>query len=520
MEGAGVSRIPVNRALISVWNKTGLVGFAKRLATAGVELVSSGGTARALEEAGLPVTSVADVTGAPEMLGGRVKTLHPDIHGAILADLGVEQHRADLAERGIEPFELVVVNLYPFEQTVAAEGTTHVEAVEQIDIGGPTMVRAAAKNHAWVGIVTSPDQYDDVAAAVEIGGLDDDQRSELAAAAFFRTAGYDAAIVRWFERGEGLPERMVIPLERHDSLRYGENPHQAAAVYSRVGASPWWQRATQLQGKAMSFNNYADAEAAWRLASSFAEPAAVIVKHTNACGAAVCDSIAGAFRSAWDCDPLSAFGGVIALNRPIDEATAEAITANFVEVVIAPAIDDGATAVLASKQNLRVLIAPEPSETDFDLRRVDHGLLVQERDRVRTHERETKLPDGWEVVAGEHPTLGLLADLEFAWTVAAHTKSNAIVIANNRAAVGVGAGDQSRVGAAERAIARAGDRANGAVAASDAFLPFRDGLDTLAERGVVALIEPGGSRRDDEIIAAAKEHGMTLIFTGRRHFRH
>jgi phosphoribosylaminoimidazolecarboxamide formyltransferase/IMP cyclohydrolase len=515
-----MSRIPVRRALLSASDKTGLIALAKRLGAAGVELVSSGGTARALAEAGLAVTGVAEVTGAPEMLGGRVKTLHPAIHGGILADLGLDEHRADLDARGIEPFQLVVVNLYPFERTVAAEGTTHAEAVEQIDIGGPTMVRAAAKNHAWVGTVTSPDQYDDVAAAVETGGLGDEMRRSLAAAAFFHTAAYDAAIVRWFERGDDLPERMVIPLERHDTLRYGENPHQAAAVYSRSGSNPWWRRAEQLQGKAMSFNNYADAEAAWRLAASFAEPAAVVVKHTNACGAAVCDTAASAFRKAWDCDPLSAFGGVIAVNRPIDQVTAEAIIANFAEVVIAPSIEEAALPVLATKKNLRVLAAPEPSDTDFDLRRIDHGLLVQDRDRVRTHERETALPEGWSVVAGDSPTAGLLADLEFAWTVAAHTKSNAIVIANNRAAVGVGAGDQSRVGAAERAIARAGDRARGGVAASDAFLPFRDGLDTLAGRGVVALIEPGGSRRDDEVVEAATEHGMTLIFTGRRHFRH
>jgi len=515
-----MSRIPVRRALISVWDKTGLVSLAKRLTAEGVELVSSGGTARALVEAGLTVTRVEDVTGAAEMLGGRVKTLHPGIHGGILADLGNDQHRADLHTRGIEAFELVVVNLYPFEQTVADPDVAHAEAIEQIDIGGPAMVRAAAKNHAWVGIVTSPDQYDEVATAVEAGGLDNEERRSMAAAAFFHTAAYDAAIVRWFERSDELPERMVIPLERHETLRYGENPHQAAAVYARAGSVPWWQRATQLQGKAMSFNNYADAEAAWRLAAAFEHPAAVVVKHTNACGAAVCDSVAGAFRTAWDCDPLSAFGGVIALNRVLDRDTAEAITANFAEVVIAPDVDEEARSILEGRKNLRVLVAPAPSDTDFDLRRVDHGLLAQRRDVVRTHERETTLPDGWDVVAGGPPSAGLLADLEFAWTVAAHTKSNAIVIANNRAAVGVGAGDQSRVGAAERAIARAGDRADGAVAASDAFLPFRDGLDTLAERGVVALIEPGGSRRDDEVIEAAKEHGMTLIFTGRRHFRH
>ena len=515
-----MSRIPVRRALVSVWDKTGLVAVASRLVAAGVELVSSGGTAAALVDAGLPVTPVAAVTGAPEMLGGRVKTLHPNIHGGILADLGVDQHRADLEQRGIEPFELVIVNLYPFERTVAAPDATHVDAVEQIDIGGPTMVRAAAKNHAWVGIVTSIDQYDAVADAVEAGGLDRRLRRSLAAAAFFRTAAYDAAIVEWFERGDELPERLVIPLERFDTLRYGENPHQAAAVYSQTGSAPWWREAVQLQGKAMSFNNYADAEAAWRLASAFEEPAAIIVKHTNACGAAVCDTLASAFAKAWDCDPLSAFGGVIAVNRPVDVATAGAIVANFAEVVVAPRVDEEAAPILTSKKNLRVLVAPAPSETDFDMRRLDHGLLVQQRDQVIAHGRSAALPAGWRVVAGATPRAGLVADLEFAWIIAAHTKSTAIVIANNRSAVGIGAGDQSRVGAAERAIARAGDRAEGAVAASDAFLPFRDGLDTLADRGVVALIEPGGSRRDDDLIAAAEERGMLLIFTGRRHFRH
>jgi phosphoribosylaminoimidazolecarboxamide formyltransferase/IMP cyclohydrolase len=507
--------------LLSVWDKRGLVPFAKRLTAGGVELVSSGGTARALLEAGISVTAVADITQAPEMLGGRIKTLHPNIHGGILADLGDPEHRADLEARGIAPFELVVVNLYPFEQTVAATGTTHEEAIEQIDIGGPTMVRAAAKNHAWVGIVTSPDQYDEIAVAVESGGLDDDVRRRLAADAFFHTAAYDAAIVRWFEEREApLPARLVLPLERRDELRYGENPHQSAAVYSEVGAAPWWLTARQLQGKAMSFNNYADAEAAWRLVSSFEAPGAVVVKHTNACGAALCDSIAGAFRQAWDCDPLSAFGGVIGLNRAIDVDTAAAVTANFAEVVVAPGVLDGAVPILAAKSNLRVLVADQPRNTDLDMRRVEDGLLVQVRDPVATHERDTALPEGWEVVAGPDPNAGLLADLEFSWTVAAHTKSNAIVIVNNRAAVGVGAGDQSRVGAAERALVRAGDRAVGGVAASDAFLPFRDGLDTLAAGGVVALIEPGGSRRDDEVIAAATEHGMTLVFTGRRHFRH
>ncbi len=513
-----VQRLPVKRALVSVWDKTGIVPFAGRLAAAGVEIVSSGGTARALIDAGVPVTEVADVTGAPEMLGGRVKTLHPHIHGGILADRGNDEHRTDLEMRGIAPFELVVVNLYPFEATVAMPGVTDSAAIEKIDIGGPTMIRAAAKNHEWVGAVTSADQYDEVAAAIEAGGLTSAQRRDLATAAFFRTAAYEAAIVAWMERSERLPRRMVLPLIRIEELRYGENPHQAAAIYAQAGTEPWWLAADQRQGKAMSFNNYIDAEAAWRLASELPDAAVVVVKHTNACGAASCDTIEAAFRKAWACDPLSAFGGVVALNRPLDDATAEAIAANFVEVVIAPSVTAEAADVLAAKKNVRVLVAAMPAGRDLDLRRVEDGFVAQQRDAVGAAAGSTA--ESWDVVAGPKPSAGLRAELEFAWTVAAHTKSNAIVVAVDRSAVGVGAGDQSRVGAAERALARAGDRAAGAVAASDAFLPFRDGLDVLADAGIVALVEPGGSMRDDEVIAAANERGMTLVFTGRRHFRH
>ena len=516
-----MSDVAVTRALISVWDKTGLLPFARRLVGAGVEIVSSGGTARALEDARVPVTRVTDVTGAPEILGGRVKTLHPKIHGGILADGGEPSHLAELAANEIVPFQLVVVNLYPFEQTVAAADVTEAEAIEKIDIGGPAMVRAAAKNHASVGVVTDPAQYDEVVAEVEATGLSAELRRRLAAAAFFRTAAYDAAIVDWFEKDAELPSRLVLPLSRRAELRYGENPQQAAAIYATVGANAWWQQARQIQGKEMSFNNYADVEAAWRLVNEFAvEPAAVIVKHTNACGAAVCDAPASAFRRAWDCDPLSAFGSVVALNRPLDIATAEAITAYFVEVVIAPAVESEAQAVMSAKRNLRLLTAPVPTGRDLDLRRIEDGFLVQARDAVGIDEAASELPAGWEVVAGGALSSGLLAELEFAWTVVAHTKSNAVVVSQNRAAVGVGAGDQSRVGAAERAVARAGERAQGAVAASDAFLPFRDGLETLADAGVMALVEPGGSKRDDEVIVAAEERGMTLVFTGRRHFRH
>ena len=345
-----VAPVVVRRALLSVYDKTGLVEFATRLQASGVELVSSGGTSTALAEAGLPVTRVEDVTGAAEMLGGRVKTLHPRIHGGILANLDDEQHIADLESHSIAPFELVVVNLYPFEATVADPDVTDAEAIEKIDIGGPAMVRAAAKNHAWVAVVTSPSQYETVAAAVASGGIDGALRMNLARAAFFRTAAYDAAIVGWLERGSELPERAVLALERGEMLRYGENPHQAGAIYSETGRTGWWTKAHQLQGKAMSFNNYADAEAAWRLVATFDDPACAIIKHANACGAAQAFTLVDAFTKAWACDPLSAFGSVIALNRPLDGPTGAAIAeAGFVEIVIAPDVTEDGAAALASK---------------------------------------------------------------------------------------------------------------------------------------------------------------------------
>ncbi|MGZ8786016.1 MAG: bifunctional phosphoribosylaminoimidazolecarboxamide formyltransferase/IMP cyclohydrolase [Acidimicrobiia bacterium] len=508
-----MSRAPVRRALISVYDKTDLVPFVGKLAAAGAEIVSSGGTARVLEEAGLVVTRVADVTGSPEILGGRVKTLHPKIHGGILADPSDAEHRADLEHHGVEAFQLVVVNLYPFEASVALDDVTDRQAIENIDIGGPAMIRAAAKNHAHVGVVTSPAQYAEVVAAVEKGGLDGELRRELARAAFYRTAAYDAAILRWLEPDE-LPARLVLALERRRVLRYGENPHQTAAAYREAGEDGWWTSAAQLQGKEMSFNNYVDTEAAWRLVWEFEDPAAVVVKHTNASGVAVADSLLEAFGAAWECDPLSAFGSVVSLNRPLDGPTAEAIGEVFVEVVIAPEVTQAAVDTLAGKKNLRVLVAPAPHPGGIDLRRLDGGFVAQTRDGI------TEGPDDWRVMTSRPPTPDEWSDLELAWVVAAHTKSNAVVIARDGAAVGVGAGDQSRVGAAERAVARAGERAVGAVAASDAFFPFRDGLDLLAGAGVKAVIEPGGSIRDEEVIVAAEQAGIALVFTGRRHFRH
>ena len=508
-----MTRIPVRRALLSVSNKHGLLEFARRLVDAEVELVSSGGTAGILNEAGLPVTKVSDVTGAPEILGGRVKTLHPRVHGGILANLSEEHHRRELEEQGILPFELVVSNLYPFEKTVARSEATEADAIEEIDIGGPTLVRAAAKNHAWVGIVTSPDQYGEVAAAVEAGGLDHPLRRRLAREAFFRTAAYDAAIVGWFERtDDGLPERIVLPLERTAELRYGENPHQPGSAFRTVGERAWWEDSEQLQGKAMSFNNYVDADAAWRHVQEFEDPACVVVKHTNACGVAIAAELETAFRLAWDADPLSAFGSVIALNRPLDPATAEAMAAaGYIEVVVAPSVED--VGPLASKSGLRIIAAPPPGRPGFDLRRLDGGFVGQEWDTVTI--------DGeWSVVSARRPFPEEMRDLRFAWRVAAHTKSNAIVIAREGQAVGIGAGDQSRVGASERAIRQAGDRAAGAVAASDAFFPFADGVEALAAAGVSAVVEPGGSKGDSEVIAAADRFGLALVFTGRRHFRH
>jgi phosphoribosylaminoimidazolecarboxamide formyltransferase / IMP cyclohydrolase len=494
----------MRRALVSVYDKTGLVPFVERLVAAGFQVVSSGGTATTLGEAGVEVTTVEKITGAPEILGGRVKTLHPRIHGGILAR--GDQDQDELDANSIEPFELVVCNLYPFRETVADPAAGADDIIEKIDIGGPAMIRAAAKNHHHVGVVVSPEQYDEVAKAIESGGLDSEFRRHLAAEAFYHTAAYDAAIVGWLGRD------MVIPLRHAGSLRYGENPHQEAGLYREEGVPSWWAGADLVQGKEMSFNNYVDAESAWRLAADLGEGSVVVVKHTNPAGAARADSLAEAFQLAWDGDPLAAFGGVIGINGEIDDEVAAALSERFVEVVIGRGSSESARSYLAEKKNLRVLLAPAPHGDDVDLRRIEGGLLVQRRDVLDL--------DGWDVVSERRPDDGELESLRFAWVVCAHTKSNAVVIGRGKSVVGVGAGDQSRVGAAERAVVKAGERAQGAVAASDAFLPFRDGLDALAAAGVTALAEPGGSRNDDEVIAAADEHGMALVFTGRRHFRH
>jgi phosphoribosylaminoimidazolecarboxamide formyltransferase / IMP cyclohydrolase len=499
--------IEVKRALLSVYDKTGLVEFAAGLVDAGVELVSSGGTASALEAAGIPVTSVSEVTGAPEILGGRVKTLHPRIHGGILARPGHQGDANDLAENQIELFQLVVVNLYPFRETAADPDATDQDVIEKIDIGGPTMVRAAAKNHGFVGVVTSPRQYESVLNAVNAGGLSDELRRDLAADAFFHTASYDAAIVGWLGRD------LVLPFRHHSTLRYGENPHQEADVFTEDGFRPWWSEARQYQGKEMSFNNLADADAAWNLVNgAMPEPSVAVIKHTNPCGFAYGDRTADVFQQAWDCDPMSAFGSVVAINASIDVETARLIADRFIEVVVCSSVEPDALAILAKKKNLRVLEAPPPDARSSDFRRIDHGLLVQDRD--------TDVGEVWHSVSKKTPTPEEMFQMSVAMSVALHTKSNAIVILQGKSAVGVGAGDQSRVGAARRALVQAGDRSKGAVAASDAFFPFRDGLDILADAGVTAVVEPGGSKNDQELIDAADEHGIALVFSGTRHFKH
>ena len=490
------------KALLSVYDKTGIIDLARALSAAGYELLSSGGTARELAGAGVEVTQVSDVTGAPEMLGGRVKTLHPSIHGGILA------RASDLDEihqRGIDPIDIVVVNLYPFADTIQAGGTDD-ELVEMIDIGGPTMVRAAAKNHDRVLVVTSPTQYRNVVEAIRGGGITPEMRRDFAKRAFELTAGYDSAIAEW------MGGSTQLHLTSHATLRYGENPHQSAEILREAGGRSWWADAIQHQGKEMSFNNYNDAEAAWRLAHDIGEGAAVVVKHTNPAGAGRADDMSEAFLRAWAGDPLAAFGGVVALAGTLGAPIAALIAERFIEVVVASEATDEALERLAGKKNLRVLTAPAPHGDDSDFRRIEGGFLVQGRDVIDL--------EGWSTASDREPTDQESSAMRFMWVVAAHTKSNAVVVGDHFAVSGVGAGDQSRVGAAERAVAKAGARARGAVAASDAFFPFRDGVDVLVDAGVTAIVQPGGSRNDPEVIAAANERGVALVFTGRRHFRH
>jgi phosphoribosylaminoimidazolecarboxamide formyltransferase/IMP cyclohydrolase len=506
--------VKVARALISVSDKTGVVELARALTGLGIEIVSSGGTAAVLAEAGVAVRPVSEVTGSPEILDGRVKTLHPKIHGAILADRTKPEHLDELASQSIEPIDLVVCNLYPFERTVSHPSVQEDDAIEQIDIGGPAMVRAAAKNWHSVAVVVDPGRYPEILKELrESGAVSTDTRRKLAVEAFQHTAAYDAAIAGYLEGPDGFPARLLLVADKVLDLRYGENPHQSAAFYANPGDATGLAAAEQLGGKELSYNNLLDTDGAWKLVVELERPGAAIIKHSNPCGAAVAPFLADAYTKAFECDPTSAFGGIVALNEPCDRATAEEIAKIFTEVVIAPGFEDDALGVLRTKKGLRLLRASEPIVPEPDVRRVSGGLLVQSPDPHDTAEDA-------KVVTRTEPTEEQWTNLRFAWVVAKHVKSNAIVLAKGGAAVGVGAGQMSRVEAAELAAKRAGERAVDSVCASDAFFPFRDGLDAVVAAGARAVIQPGGSVRDDEVIAAADEHGIPMVFTGRRHFRH
>ncbi|MCK8609846.1 bifunctional phosphoribosylaminoimidazolecarboxamide formyltransferase/IMP cyclohydrolase [Agromyces sp. C10] len=520
--------VPVRRALIAVSDKTGLVDLAAALVEAGVEIVSTGGTSKAIADAGLPVTQVAEVTGYPEHLDGRVRTLHPGVHSGLLADLRLESHERELAELAIKPFELVVVNLYPFVETVAS-GAEPDAVVEQIDIGGPAMVRASAKNHANVAVVVSPDRYDEVLSAVRAGGTTLAQRRDLAREAFRHTASYDIAVASWMGSvvapdqavdESPFPAWVGAAWTKDADLRYGENSHQKAARYSAVGGRPGIAQAVQHHGKEMSYNNYVDADAAVRAAYDFEAPAVAIIKHANPCGIAVAsseaaDAIADAHRRAHECDPVSAFGGVIAANRSVTREMAETVAGIFTEVLVAPGFEPAALDVLTQKKNLRLLELPAGFEPPaVEIRQVSGGLLLQQADRAFADAGD------WTLVAGEPADEATLADLAFAWRACRAVKSNAILLASGGASVGVGMGQVNRVDSCKLAVERAGERAAGSVAASDAFFPFADGLQILLDAGVKAVVQPGGSVRDEEVVATATAAGVTMYFTGERHFFH
>ncbi len=521
-ENHGADRLPLRRALVSVYDKSGLAELARSLHEAGVALVSTGSTARHIADAGVPVTQVEEVTGFPECLDGRVKTLHPKVHGGILADRRRPEHVDQLEELGVEPFDLVVVNLYPFTETVAT-GASDEECVEQIDIGGPAMVRASAKNHPSVAVVVSPSRYDEVCAAVAAGGFTLAERQQLAAEAFAHTASYDVAVASWMGNvvtdtsdGTGFPAWAGATWRRQAVLRYGENPHQPAALYrsGRGGLAG----AEQLHGKEMSFNNYVDTDAARRAAYDFQQPAVAIIKHANPCGIAVGDDVAQAHRKAHECDPTSAFGGVIAVNRPVSVAMAEQVAEIFTEVILAPGYDEGAVEVLSGKKNIRILRCPElDGQNRVEVRPITGGMLMQHVDRLQAPGDD---PGSWQLAAGEPADAATLADLEFAWRACRAVKSNAILLADGGASVGVGMGQVNRVDSCRLAVSRAGERARGAVAASDAFFPFADGLQILLDAGVRAVVQPGGSVRDEEVVAAAAQAGLTMYLTGSRHFFH
>jgi phosphoribosylaminoimidazolecarboxamide formyltransferase/IMP cyclohydrolase len=526
----------IRRALISVSDKTGVVDFALALKTFEVEIISTGGTATTLRDAGIEVRDVSDVTAFPEMMDGRVKTLHPKIHGALLGVRDNPEHHAAMREHGIEPIDMVVINLYPFEETVARDGVALEEAIEQIDIGGPAMIRSAAKNYRDVAVVIDPAGYDSILVELnhQAGSLALDTREQLALLAFAKTAAYDNAIFGFLQRGQALAaeiendpnlsallssfdESMQLSLLKMNDLRYGENPHQKAALYflsEAVGEEGGVALAELLSGKEMSFNNYVDADAAWQLVCDFDEAACAIIKHTNPAGVALSDFPEEAYRRALACDPVSAFGGIVAFNRKIDDTAARALTEIFTEVVIAPDFDDAALEILRAKKNLRILRSKIAPAAGLEYKQVSGGMLVQTRDSHRLH------PEDLKVVTKREPSSKQIEDLLFAWTVCKHTKSNAIVYAREGQTVGVGAGQMSRVDSVKLGAMRAQLPVKGSVLASDAFFPFRDGIDEGAKHGITAVIQPGGSMRDAEVIAAADEHGLAMVFTGIRHFKH
>jgi len=529
----------IERALVSVSDKSGLIEFAQGLVAAGVEIFASGGSRRHLEQAGIPVREVAAYTGVPEMMDGRLKTLHPKIHGGILCRRDRPDDMAAIAAQGIVPFELVVVNLYPFRETIAREGVSVEEAIEQIDIGGPTLVRAAAKNHAFVTIACKPSQYERILEQVHASGVTTPElRRELAGEAFLHTSAYDTAIAIYFRNlrakaeaqafttagyPEDLPDRFTVSMMLKQTLRYGENPHQMAAIYRAPDAAPGsLVRAEILHGKELSFNNYLDLDSALAVARSLPVPGVAVIKHNNPCGAATADTLAGATDRAWHGDPVSAFGSVLGFNVPVDAAAAEFLAEpdRFVEAIAAPEFTPEAFHILTTKPkwkaNVRLLAVGriEPGRGERELRQISGGMLSQTADDLPDDETE------WKVVTDAKPIDAQWADLRFAWAVCRHVKSNAIVLGKHQALVGVGAGQMSRVDAVEIAIKKAGDRARGAVLASDAFFPFDDSIHRAAEAGVAAIIQPGGSRRDVEVIAACNQHGISMIVTGRRHFRH
>ena len=508
-------RKAIRRALISVYDKSRLVEIGKALQSAGVEILSTGSTCKTLKENGVAVTEVSEYTGFPEIMGGRVKTLHPRIHSGILADQNNPEHLAKIAELDIAPFDLVIINLYPFAATIAS-GADYAECIEQIDIGGPSMLRGAAKNHGSVAVLSSPNQYDLLLSALKSGGFSLSERKQLAIEVFRTTAEYDATIAMWLNQEQGyFPDWIAGVWRKSATLRYGENPHQQGVVYS--SNFPGIVSAKQLHGKEMSFNNYTDADAALRAAFDHKEPAVAIIKHANPCGIAIGKDIASAYKAAHACDPVSAFGGVVAANRKVSLEMAEALSEVFTEVIIAPEYEATALEVLKQKANIRILTTDMKSYGPLEPRSVSGGLLVQSADLIDADGDNSK---NWKQVSGDPVSAEVLADLEFAWRAVRAVKSNAILLAKDGASVGVGMGQVNRVDSAKLAIDRAGERAKRSVAASDAFFPFADGLQILIDGGVTAVVSPGGSMRDEEVIAAAKKANIAMFFTGTRHFSH